>query len=57
MDNVPAAVYKRVGCGLVELDGTKVRRLISTDPAAYLDKRYAPGAELSGKKTDTALSR
>ena len=37
--------YKRIDGGIVELDGTRVRRLISTDPRLYLDKRYYPYSE------------
>ena len=42
-------VYRQVKGGMVELDGDRVKRLISTDPKMYLDERYKPGAEL-GKK-------
>ncbi|MBQ9382738.1 MAG: hypothetical protein IJT87_00725 [Ruminiclostridium sp.] len=40
------AVYRRVGGGIVETDGEKVIRLISTDPRQFLDKRYTPGSPL-----------
>jgi hypothetical protein len=41
----PEVTYKQIKGGLLELDGTKVRRLISTDPRLYLDRRYTPFSE------------
>lgn len=38
----PDITYKQIKGGILELDGTKVRRLISTDPRLYLDPRYCP---------------
>ena len=36
-------VYRRVSGGVIELDGdSRVKRLISTDPKMYLDRRYQP---------------
>lgn len=40
------AVYRRIGGGMVETDGKRVIRLISTDPRQFLDKRYTPGSPL-----------
>ena len=42
----PEISYKQIKGGILELDGTKVRRLISTDPRLYLDKRYKPSTEI-----------
>ena len=36
--------YVNIAGGIAELDGDKIRRLISTDPRMYLDKAYAPGS-------------
>ncbi len=44
------AVYRRINGGIVELDGKNVRRLISTDPRMYLDRRYCPYAEFRDEK-------
>ena len=37
--------YRQINGGILELDGTRVRRLISTDPRLYLDPRYCPFSE------------
>ena len=39
-------VYRAVNGGIVEMQGGKIRRLISTDPAMYLDKRYMPYTDI-----------
>lgn len=42
--------FKNISCGKVEymMQGKNkvVKSLFSTDPAAYLDKRYQPGSRL-----------
>ena len=38
--------YRQIKGGIVELDGDRITRLISTDPKMYLDRRYAPDAKL-----------
>lgn len=40
-------VYRQIKGGMIELDGERIKRLISTDPKMYLDTRYTPGAALS----------
>lgn len=49
----PKISFKAIKGGLIEYseqDGVKTaRRLISTDPFMYLDSRYSPSANLSGK--------
>lgn len=40
--------YRQIKGGIVELDGNRVRRLISTDPKLYLDSRYFPYSEFTG---------
>ena len=47
-DNVRPAEYRRISGGLVELDNGRVKRLISTDPKMYLDKRYFPYSQFRG---------
>ena len=42
---VPEITYRQINGGILELDGTRVRRLISTDPRLYLDPRYCPFSE------------
>lgn len=37
--------YKRIEGGIVEVADHRVRRLISTDPRLYLDRRYLPYSE------------
>ena len=49
-EKAPAVSYRQIKGGLVERDGTKVRRLISTDPRLYLDPRYAPFSEYNDAK-------
>ena len=44
------AKYRAVNGGIVELENGRVKRLISTDPAMYLDKRYMPYTEFTMKK-------
>jgi len=45
---IPARTFRRVGGHLLEgydtPQGFCVTRLLTTDPALYLDPRYAPGA-------------
>lgn len=41
----PEITYRQINGGILELDGTRVRRLISTDPRLYLDPRYCPFSE------------
>ena len=41
----PAPEYRQINGGLIEVENGKVRRLISTDPRLYLDKRYFPRSE------------
>ena len=45
-DQPKPPVYRKVRGGLVETDGKRIRRLISTDPGMYLDKRYEPGNKM-----------
>ena len=50
-DSSPApAQYRAVNGGIVELENGRVKRLISTDPAMYLDRRYMPYTEFTVKK-------
>lgn len=50
-DGSPApAQYRAVNGGIVELENGRVKRLISTDPAMYLDKRYMPYTEFTMQK-------
>lgn len=48
--DVPKPEYRQIKGGIVELSGGTVKRLISTDPRLYLDKRYAPYTKF-GKQT------
>lgn len=42
-------VYRQIKGGIVELDGERIKRLISTDPRMYLDARYAPDSKIERK--------
>lgn len=46
----PPPEYRAVNGGIVEIEGGRVRRLISTDPAMYLDRRYMPYTKFPDKK-------
>ncbi|MBQ9483495.1 MAG: hypothetical protein IJU82_04820 [Ruminiclostridium sp.] len=48
-EKAPEITYKQIQGGMLELDGTRVRRLISTDPRLYLDKRFVPFSEYKDK--------
>lgn len=51
--DIPKTSFKAVNGGLVEYseqNGVKTaRRLISTDPFMYLNSRYSPSVNLSGR--------
>ena len=44
-NTLPRPEYRAVNGGILELEGGRIKRLISTDPAMYLDKRYMPYTE------------
>ena len=54
---LPHPEYRAVDGGIVELEAGRIRRLISTDPAMYLDKRYMPFTDFPDKKKVPALPR
>lgn len=41
-EHYPQPVYRQVHGGIVETENGRIRRLISTDPRMYLDKKYQP---------------
>lgn len=41
-EQYPQPVYRRVNGGIAEIENGRIRRLISTDPRMYLDRRYQP---------------
>ena len=43
--SLPCREYRTVNGGILELEGGRIKRLISTDPAMYLDRRYMPDTE------------
>ena len=43
--DVQAPEYRQIDGGMLEVENGRVRRLISTDPRLYLDKRYFPRSE------------
>ena len=45
-DKIDPPVYKRINGGLLEFDGGRLTRLISTDPKMYLDRRYFPTTDI-----------
>ncbi len=49
-DELPASPeYRRIPGGMVEVLDGRIRRLISTDPRMYLDRRYSPDTSI-GKR-------
>lgn len=47
-NSVNAPMYHEIDGGFLELEGDEVKRLYSTNPHLYLDKRYTPYSKING---------